>query len=137
MKILLLFCKFLKNNFYWSIVDLQCCVNFCYTAKWIRYIWLHSFLDSFHIYPFYKSKIIKKKMFSIVLEKREENRKLISSVSLPPRDGNFVSILMYLIVLSMYIYFKNWYHSIYTVLYPALFTVISHSIVLCPYSSKP
>ena len=36
-------------NFYWSIVDLQCCVNFRCTAKWISYTYtsIHSFLDSF------------------------------------------------------------------------------------------
>ena len=28
-----LFPSFFKINFYWSIVDLQCCVSFCYTAK--------------------------------------------------------------------------------------------------------
>ena len=28
----------LKKSFYWSIVDLKCCVNFCYTAKWFSYI---------------------------------------------------------------------------------------------------
>ena len=27
-----------KIIFNWSIVDLQCCVNFCYTANWSRYI---------------------------------------------------------------------------------------------------
>ena len=26
--------KNFKNLFYWSMVDLQCCVNFCCTAKW-------------------------------------------------------------------------------------------------------
>ena len=57
-------------------------------------------------------------MFNIVLEKVEENRKLKSSVSLPPRDGSFVNILVYFLVLSIYIYLKNWYYSIYTVLYP-------------------
>ena len=36
--------SFLKS-FYWSIVDLQCCVRFCYT-KW--------FSDSVYIYPLFK-----------------------------------------------------------------------------------
>ena len=36
-------------NFYWSIVDLQCCVSFGCTAKWIRhtYTYIHSFKNSF------------------------------------------------------------------------------------------
>ena len=44
------------NNIYWAIVDLQCCVCFCYTAKWLGYIYilistpkemfLHSLKDS-------------------------------------------------------------------------------------------
>ena len=28
--------------FYWSIVNLQCCVTFCYIAKWISYIYISS-----------------------------------------------------------------------------------------------
>ena len=38
--------SFLKS-FYWSVVDLQCCVSFRYTAKWIRltYTYIHSVLD--------------------------------------------------------------------------------------------
>ena len=38
-------------NFYWNTVDLQCCVSFRCTAKWISYTYtyIHSFLDSFPI----------------------------------------------------------------------------------------
>ena len=36
-----------KNLFYWNIVDLQCCVNFCYTAKWLSYTYVYSFLLRF------------------------------------------------------------------------------------------
>ena len=25
----------------WSILDLQCCINFCYTAKWFSYTYIH------------------------------------------------------------------------------------------------
>ena len=39
---------FLFSNLYcWSIVDLQCCVNFCCIAKWFRYIYIH-----IHIYTY-------------------------------------------------------------------------------------
>ena len=40
-----------KTFFYWSIVDLQCCVSFRCTAKWISYTYTHiySFLDYFPI----------------------------------------------------------------------------------------
>ena len=34
---------------YWSIVDLQCCVSFRYTAKCFSYTYIHCFLDSFLI----------------------------------------------------------------------------------------
>ena len=34
--------NFLKIWFYWSLVDWQCCVNFCCTAKWFSYIYILS-----------------------------------------------------------------------------------------------
>ena len=42
---------FFLINFYWSIVDLQCCVSFSCTAKWISYTYtyIHCFLDAFPI----------------------------------------------------------------------------------------
>ena len=36
----------LFNLFYWSIIDLQCCIGFRCTAKWFSYIYI-SFPDSF------------------------------------------------------------------------------------------
>ena len=36
--------------FYWSMVDLQCCINFCCTVKWQLYIYIHSFLYSFPLW---------------------------------------------------------------------------------------
>ena len=36
-----------------SIVDLQCCVNFCWTVKWFRYIYKHTHIHRhIHIYSF-------------------------------------------------------------------------------------
>ena len=42
---------FFKINFYYSIDNLQCCVSFFCTAKWISYpyTYIHSFLDSIPI----------------------------------------------------------------------------------------
>ena len=35
---------FFLNLFYWSIVDLQCCINFYWTAKWFRYTYLSIYI---------------------------------------------------------------------------------------------
>ena len=50
VRILLLQITFF-NYFYWRIVDLQCCVIFCCSAKWINYIYtyIHSFRFYSHI----------------------------------------------------------------------------------------
>ena len=34
-------------NFYWRVVDLQCCASFRGTAEWFMYIWLYSFFFRF------------------------------------------------------------------------------------------
>ena len=33
-----------KKQFYWSIVDLRCCVNFCYTVKWLSFTYTFFFV---------------------------------------------------------------------------------------------
>ena len=35
------FLKFIFYLFYWSIVDLQCSVNFCCTAVWLSYMYIY------------------------------------------------------------------------------------------------
>ena len=32
---------FFKFIFYWSTVELQCCVNYCCTAKWLSYTYIY------------------------------------------------------------------------------------------------
>ena len=41
---------FFFNLFYWSTVDLQCCVNFCCIAKWFSYTYMYVL---FHIFLHY------------------------------------------------------------------------------------
>ena len=50
-KHLLLVWKFI----FWSIVDLQHCVNFCCTAKWFRYIYIYIYI---YIFLFIFSSIV-------------------------------------------------------------------------------
>ena len=39
--------SYLKHSFYCSTVDWQCCIHFCWTAKWLSYRHIHSFLIFF------------------------------------------------------------------------------------------
>ena len=41
--------SFFKKKLYWSIIDLQCCVNFTCTAKWFRYTHTHTHTRT-HVY---------------------------------------------------------------------------------------
>ena len=47
----------MRYVFFWSIIDLQCCVSFKYTAKWISftYTYIHSFLWILSPYRLLKS----------------------------------------------------------------------------------
>ena len=36
-------------NFYWSTVNLQCCIHFCCIAKWLSYIHVYILLNFFSI----------------------------------------------------------------------------------------
>ena len=47
-----LLCKF-RKKYFWSIVDLQCCISFRCTAKWISYIYTHISILSNILFPLY------------------------------------------------------------------------------------
>ena len=36
-------------NFYWTVVDLQCCISFCCTAKWISYTHTYEYWVEFPV----------------------------------------------------------------------------------------
>ena len=38
------------SNFYWSIVALQCCISFCYKAKWISLMCICIYIYLYHAY---------------------------------------------------------------------------------------
>ena len=33
-------CKYILMLFYWSVIDLHCCVNYCCTEKWFSYAYM-------------------------------------------------------------------------------------------------
>ena len=48
---LFIFLRFVKKKFYWSIVDLQCCISFRCTAKCISYT--YTYIHSFFFFRFF------------------------------------------------------------------------------------
>ena len=41
---------FFKFIFYWSMVGLQCCVNYCCTAKWLSYTYIYTLFHILFLY---------------------------------------------------------------------------------------
>ena len=37
---------FRKNYFSWSLVDIQCCISFRYTAKWFSFIYIYIYIHT-------------------------------------------------------------------------------------------
>ena len=42
----------LFNHFYWSIVNLQCCINFRCTVKWFHYTHIHIYVFLFRFFHY-------------------------------------------------------------------------------------
>ena len=93
---------FLKFNllvdFSLSIVDLQCCANFCYIAKWPSYTYIHTFhiLSSIMFYPMSLDIVPSAKqqdlatIFSIGQRSHFQKKKKISCFIAQPINGSIL-----------------------------------------------
>ena len=54
-------------RFYWRIVELPCCANFCYTAKWLSYTYIYIYIYIYTLLYFFPLWFIEYKLNMLIL----------------------------------------------------------------------